>query len=78
MLTEEYEFEFLENLLRKLKFAEYEFEDSYLFEHASSDTIIRLPKKTEKRHFEMVKKLVIDRGIVDEAKFQEIILYAQA
>ncbi|MFZ3590321.1 hypothetical protein ACOI1C_13975 [Bacillus sp. DJP31] len=73
MLIEEVSFEFLEQLLRKMDFNVYALNnDSFLFEHEETETIINLPSKTQKRHFDMIKNLVVKREVVDELHLENL------
>lgn len=67
------DFEQIRNLLINLGFKEHEHEGSYLYRHKETDSLISLPKDVYHRHLDMIKKIVIDRGVTDNSTLEKLI-----
>jgi hypothetical protein len=73
MMNKRIQFEDLETILSTLGFEKYKIDNAFVFQHKQSDSSIALPYKVQTRHLEMIKKMVIDKGVTDTETFEYIL-----
>ncbi|TVY06913.1 hypothetical protein [Paenibacillus cremeus] len=64
----------LQHLLLTLGFKQHDTDVGHVFNHKPTETLIALPSKISLRHVDMVKKMVVDRGIADSDLVHQLLL----